>query len=380
MSLNEPDTEHSKHDQTDNDSAFEDPEDNFNKTGLYWDALTQLGGYFPSAQAFAEELDAFEEEISKREAKTGRPCPTEEIQQAWKQRTQAMQHVTLMLQSLHLDGGDCLSDGDDEDSDGGAHADAVPRSEDEDSLPDLVQVAGPKSKPKKEPKPNRSARPPKRPPPKGQTTLFNPHTDAQIHGPDAEAEAKRLLNDHTGQSTPYCRKCHLIYVTGPCGHAASSHHPSHRASDPAQGTPSRSIVVRICGFYPRNGKPSTNKKPSTSSVGIWFGPNSKFNVAEVIHSSDPSEARAALEAARKTLTTLREKVLPHREELAKNVSAKDKALRVIAVTESSYVVNNMTKNIAKWRFNKKKGVYISKTAGEVKNSKQFVDLVDEVNA
>jgi len=44
-------------------------------------------------------------------------------------------------------------------------------------------------------------------------------------------------------------------------------------------------------------------------------------------------------------------------------------MRLIVVTEPDYLVNNMTKNITKWRFNKKEGVGVSKTVGEVKNSK-----------
>jgi ribonuclease HI len=104
------------------------------------------------------------------------------------------------------------------------------------------------------------------------------------------------------------------------------------------------IVVCIAGVYRANGadprnEDGTSGKKGRAACGIFFGPESKFNVCGKMPSSMRQTLQSAeLSAAKAAVRVLSEKILKEIKSVKK----------LVICTHSKYVVDGLSKNVWKW--------------------------------
>jgi len=95
------------------------------------------------------------------------------------------------------------------------------------------------------------------------------------------------------------------------------------------------IGLYIDGACPGNGTPSAK-----GGIGVYFGPDSPYNISETLLGPNPTSQRAELLAAS---AALRQIIF---------VSLQNKGLELfIVVTDSAYVVDCLSKYVYKWKVN-----------------------------
>ena len=125
------------------------------------------------------------------------------------------------------------------------------------------------------------------------------------------------------------------------------------------------IGVYVDGACPGNGKPWAK-----GGYGVYFGPNSSFNVSNPLkESSRQTSQRAELTAALVALNQI--------ERIAKiNLNQGVNSNLFVILTDSAYLVNSLTSYIYKWRQND----YTSASGREVANRDLFERLDSKLDA
>ena len=206
----------------------------------------------------------------------------------------------------------------------------------------------------------------------GSEARFDPRSDREIVGPAAQirvttAAAARPLSYH------FCEACSLTWLVGEQGATAAHSHPSHHTLFHIYSGPSRSLVVWLDGACPGNGDNTTH-----AGVGVYFGPNSSYNVSQPLPAPTDNQGpatsqKAELAAAVTALRTVRRKVVPPRECLGED-GAK---LRLVAVTDSTYLVDCMCEHMPNWT--EEDGVLFNKKGKKIANSESFLGIRREVS-
>ncbi|KAK0100881.1 hypothetical protein ONS95_007326 [Cadophora gregata] len=223
----------------------------------------------------------------------------------------------------------------------------------------------------------------------GSTARFTPQWDEQVLGPGNTYKIQMNYDNPpkalplSSLQTHYCSSCHLTWLVGEKGEAAAKDHPSHHTYSHEYCGTSRSLLVFTDGACSENGSSGAR-----GGLGVFFGPHSKFNFAEFLAvSGTPTNQKAELEAVARAMEDVRRKVLPNRRSIVTSskgghdpraVSAVMR-MRLIIVTDSSYIVESMCKHIQDWKENKQ-GVLMNKAGKAVENSQAFLRLQKEVDA
>ncbi|TRX90786.1 hypothetical protein FHL15_008365 [Xylaria flabelliformis] len=206
--------------------------------------------------------------------------------------------------------------------------------------------------------------------------LYNTYMIAKNRADPPEALTQDQISLH------YCDECQITWIEGDAGVEAVQSHPSHRTTSfHAQYGTDRSLIVFTDGACPSNGMSSA----VNSSIGVYFGPQSKYNISERLNNDDtPTNQVAEITAALKALQQVLRNVEPARRTLIRGSFpriGKDrfigiKRFRLIVATDSSYVVECMSKHIEKWSM--VDGIYRNEQGGAVKNSDGFAKLTHAV--
>ncbi|TVY13740.1 Ribonuclease H1 [Lachnellula arida] len=223
----------------------------------------------------------------------------------------------------------------------------------------------------------------------GGAARFTPQWDEQILGP---ANTFRIEKDYKNPpkplplssiSTYHCPTCQLTWLVGEKGEAAARSHPSHHTYSHTYAGTRRSLLVFTDGACSGNGTPNAR-----GGLGVFFGPGSKFNFAEPLSESGVhTSQKAELAAVARALQTIKFQVLQARHIMVKNAEGGHDpravsdvlGLRIIVVTDSSYIVEGMCSHFSDWTENKE-GVLVNKAGKAVENSKGFLRLKSEVQA
>jgi len=121
------------------------------------------------------------------------------------------------------------------------------------------------------------------------------------------------------------------------------------------------IGVYVDGACPGNGMPWAK-----GGYGVFFGPNSPYNVSKPLKENSPQTSqRAELTAALVALNQI-ERIVNHYDGTKLNL--------FIILTDSAYLVNSLTSYIYKWRLND----YTAASGREVANRDLFERLDDKL--
>ncbi|KAI0438148.1 hypothetical protein F4803DRAFT_565511 [Xylaria telfairii] len=206
---------------------------------------------------------------------------------------------------------------------------------------------------------------------------FMPQWDGELLGPANTIKLQTNYAYPPQALTPdqlslyYCAECHLTWLKGNEGAEAVQSHPSHHTYQHIHAGTSRSLVV----FTDVN-----------ASMGIYFGPESKYNISQRLRSDDtPTNQVAEIAAAIEALRQVRQTVEPARRAMLQRLfpqitedQRRDiKRFRLIVATDSSYVVECMSKHIKKWSM--EGGIYKSEQGRPIQNSDGFAKLTNEVD-
>ncbi|KAH6722018.1 ribonuclease H-like domain-containing protein [Leptodontidium sp. MPI-SDFR-AT-0119] len=221
----------------------------------------------------------------------------------------------------------------------------------------------------------------------GSAARFTPQWDEQVLGP---ANISQIRQDDenppkplplSSLSTHYCTTCQLTWLVGEKGEEAAKSHPSHHSYSHIYAGTSRSLLVFTDGACSGNGAPGARV-----GMGVFFGPGSKFNLAERLTiSGNPTSQKAELEAVASAMETIRTTILPDRRGIVLGSKGGHNPravfdvmhMRLIIVTDSSYIVEGMCKHMSNWKKNTQ-GVLVNKDGKLVENSQAFLRLQSEV--
>ncbi|KAI1771464.1 hypothetical protein F4818DRAFT_454600 [Hypoxylon cercidicola] len=182
----------------------------------------------------------------------------------------------------------------------------------------------------------------------------------------------------------YCSHCSLTWLEGKVGSEAEASSELEGALEPSQ-----MLTHKVLSASPRSVVVFFNGSPSR--IGVFFGPRSSYNVSMGLGNgsacdADTAQLRAALEALRQ----VRQRVEPDRLALLKESLPEDswkklRRFRLIAATDSRYVVESLCKRMAKWnRVNNTKTktltTYRDKRHGQLKDGEDFAMITREVEA
>jgi ribonuclease HI len=212
---------------------------------------------------------------------------------------------------------------------------------------------------------------------------FVPQWDEQLLGPANTREIEKNYDNPPKALTPdqlslhYCGECQLTWLKGNEGVEAVQSHPSHHTYQHIYAGTSRSLIVFTDGACPSNGTTLATK----ASVGVYFGSESRFNISGRIETGGKLTNQAAeIAAAADALRQVRLAVEPARGSLLKSSTPQlsddhyrdIKGFRLIVATDSSYIVECMTKHIQKWSI--ENGIYRTEQGNVVENSDGFTKL------
>ncbi|KAI0195293.1 hypothetical protein EV127DRAFT_420622 [Xylaria flabelliformis] len=217
---------------------------------------------------------------------------------------------------------------------------------------------------------------------------FMPQWDTQLLGLANTCIIAKNRADPPKALTPdqislhYCDKCQLTWIKGEAGVELVQSHPSHNTTyNYIHAGTDRSLIVFADGACPSNGMSSA----VNSSIGVYFGPQSRYNISERLNNDGtPTNQVAEITAAIKALQQVSRSVEPARRTLIrgsfprikKDKFIRIKGFRLIVATDSSYVVECMSNHIEKWSM--VDGIYRNEQGGAVKNSDGFAKLTHAV--
>ncbi|KAI1273595.1 ribonuclease H-like domain-containing protein [Xylaria sp. FL0933] len=215
--------------------------------------------------------------------------------------------------------------------------------------------------------------------------LFIPQWDEQVIGRAHASSMEKDYNDPPNGLTPdhlrfhYCDRCQLTWLDSDAAAWPVQTHPNH-CTHHRINTPC-SLVVFTDGACPFNGQANA----LNASIGVHFGYRSEYNISQRLNSDcTPTNQVAEIEAAVAALRQVRQTIEPSRRYMVwqsyphvNEVHRRDiRRFRLIVATDSSYVVQCITKHIKNWTM--MNGVYMNEQRKPVKNSDGFANLVHEV--
>ncbi|ERF71963.1 hypothetical protein EPUS_06522 [Endocarpon pusillum Z07020] len=208
---------------------------------------------------------------------------------------------------------------------------------------------------------------------------FMPQWDEQILGP---ANKFRIKTDYNMPPKPEelqvaallaCSQCELTWLVGKAGQSAGAGHPSHHTLYHEYAGTSRSLVVRTDGACINNGQPRAE-----AGVGVYFAPNSRYNVSSPLEDScAPTNQRAELHALLRAMLVVRKDIVPTRSILV-NRNRDKKHFRLVLVTDSSYAVECMCKHWKGWKVVDGRKVLKNQKGKHIANSDVLLAIQDEV--
>ncbi|KAI1371287.1 hypothetical protein F4677DRAFT_450552 [Hypoxylon crocopeplum] len=146
----------------------------------------------------------------------------------------------------------------------------------------------------------------------------------------------------------------------------------------------RSLVVFIHDACPFNGQ----EYLGTSSIGVYFGPNSTHNISKRIDSGPtPTNQSGEIAAALEAMRHVRQAIEPSRRTMIRNTlpeNCRENRRRdirnfcLVLATDSSYLVECLCKHIEKWTLTG--NVYKNERGQIVKNGEGFAQIDAEVDA
>ncbi|KAI0017575.1 hypothetical protein F4780DRAFT_795989 [Xylariomycetidae sp. FL0641] len=186
---------------------------------------------------------------------------------------------------------------------------------------------------------------------------FLPQLDYQISGGRLDLRAGINVLEPSPRSTlktHYCGECQVTWLVGHDGEGPAKTHPHHAARDSVpnkqptcngktyhSGADYRSIIVCVSGSF--------DSQEQTLGHGLYFGPNSRYNVARRVDAAPGQNRQSAqVEAAVEALTKVHDDiwatlaVLARRRQANGKKSKTSKAqFRLIIATDSVTLVNAM---------------------------------------
>ena len=224
----------------------------------------------------------------------------------------------------------------------------------------------------------------------GGTARFMPQWDEEVLGPENTFRIQKD-SDNPPKPSPLsdlsfhaCQECELTWLVGRFGPAGASSHPSHHTLFHEYSGTSRSLIVSVDGACPSNGADSAR-----AGIGIFFQKDSKFNRSEPFAAPGRvTNQTAELAAIARALEIVRKDIMPEREKHVRRAGRTNsesainnaKHLRLIVVTDSSYIVESMCSHLLKWTFNPATGNFKNKRGTVIQNSEGFLRVKTEVGA
>ena len=220
----------------------------------------------------------------------------------------------------------------------------------------------------------------------GSEARFDPRSDSEIAGPAARiiggpaaqirvnCAAAAAAAAATGPvSYHFCEVCSLTWLVGKAGATAARSHPSHHTFVHSYSGARRSLVVWLDGACPDNGNNAKH-----AGIGVYFGPNSSHNISQLLLAPTGNQGpatgnKAELAAAAAALQTVRCKVVPPGGYFVDD----PERLRLVAVTDSSYLVDCMCEHMPNWT--EVDGVLFNKKGEKIANSESFLKVRREVS-
>lgn len=175
----------------------------------------------------------------------------------------------------------------------------------------------------------------------GSVARFIPQWDEQILGP---ANTYSIKKNYDSPPKPhalstirshYCPTCKLTWLVGGLGEAAAKNHPSHHTYSHLYAGTSRSMLVFTDGAC----SPNSGTAAARAGLGVFFGPESKFNISErYTESSLHTSQKAELAAVARALEIIRLDVLPERRNMVTSANGGHNPRAVKDVTHPRLVV------------------------------------------
>ncbi|OTA66057.1 hypothetical protein K449DRAFT_420718 [Hypoxylon sp. EC38] len=218
---------------------------------------------------------------------------------------------------------------------------------------------------------------------------FIPQWDEQVRGP-LNAHKIEQYDHPPWPEVPredflkYCQNCKLTWLVGAAGSEAALEHPSHRACAHTSAATVRSLVVFVDGICPFEGPDGFT---TSSSIGVYFGPESPHNISELFDDSlTRTNEQAKIQASLEAIRYVRQNIEPTRRDLIRNTfpqASEDsqrgiRKFRLVIATDSSDLVDGVCENIKRW--SRTAGAYKNEEGHAVENSEGFVQLDHEVDA
>lgn len=192
-------------------------------------------------------------------------------------------------------------------------------------------------------------------------------SDEQLVKPADRQDAADLL-----EICPiYCAKCEATWLAGQLRLDAARSHPGHQTLAPAlrHGGESRTLFVRTAGVCLKNGKPT-----SRGAIGVFFGPNSKYNMAGPLsatlpHTDQKAELRALYCAMQVVYGAF---LVDRRSDL--NDDRDLTPFRLVLVTDSNAAIDSICTQRPTWRRGDQGRSLVKPDGERVENSDLFLDL------
>jgi hypothetical protein len=223
--------------------------------------------------------------------------------------------------------------------------------------------------------------------------------DEQLLGYDAifrMTDEDRIppLNQTPALPYVYCAACETTWLVGLEGEESAKNHPYHNTLfQRDSGQSRRSMVVRVKGTCSNDNAPSDK-----SSVEIFFGPGSSYNIISNLNTLSPTEQTAEILAATHAMCQVRKKVRSKREEIVRakeGIYLEDRwsigwstprlerhrnnwIFRLIVITESTYLVECLWRHRQGWQL-KPDSLYRDSQGAPLLHGALFVDLLKEID-
>ncbi|KAM0326981.1 hypothetical protein ACHAQA_006102 [Verticillium albo-atrum] len=184
-------------------------------------------------------------------------------------------------------------------------------------------------------------------------------------------------------SSNYCDQCELSWLC--VRDTYVTEHPLHNSCEPV-GSKSdfdmkaRTLIVNFHGLMPQG------ESTKLGGAGVFFGPSSVYNRSEILSSWYTSTQSAGIEAARMAVQDVRQSIIPRRVEFIENQCRGEvecqlrdaKPFRLILVSDARNVVEMMSVDIMKWKFDPDEQVYINRKGTVIRNSFAISQLAREM--
>lgn len=221
---------------------------------------------------------------------------------------------------------------------------------------------------------------------------FRPQLDEEVRG-----DLNSPPNPEVYDVPPYhyCEACETTWLVGLDGPESARQHPSHNTRfHRHSGQSRRSMLVHMVGACSYDG--DACGKPS---CGIFFGPNSSYNISRFLKIPNPTKKAAEILAATAAVRYVRKMFRPKRETIIRSEGGihlecrwqdgwvtsplefyrNNWTFRLIVVTDSKYLVNSLCNDKGIWQLNPNIVHYRNAMGAPPAGDALFVDLLEEID-